>query len=74
MLSNTAIQLDTPPVLLGRVLSFYFMDRGLWSLGGLLIGSSVSLVGVAWAFAGCACAMAIASSCVLIWIGRTSPQ
>jgi MFS family permease len=74
MLSNTAIQMDTPPVLLGRVLSFYFMDRGLWSLGGLLIGSSVSLVGVAWAFAGCACTIAVASTCVLIWVGTPSQR
>ena len=40
--SNTAIQSDTPRHLLGRVLSLFFMDRGLWSLGGLLIGSSAA--------------------------------
>lgn len=34
-LTNTAIQMGTPQNLLGRVLSLFFMDRGLWSLGGL---------------------------------------
>jgi MFS family permease len=44
--SNTAIQSDTPSQLLGRVLSLFFMDRGLWSLGGLIIGSSAAAIGI----------------------------
>ena len=44
--SNTAIQVDTPPHLLGRVLSLFFMDIGLWSLGGLAIGSAAAIIGI----------------------------
>ncbi|MGH7875249.1 MAG: MFS transporter [Candidatus Binatia bacterium] len=44
--SNTAIQVDTPPHLLGRVLSLFFMDIGLWSLGGIAIGSAASIIGI----------------------------
>jgi MFS family permease len=44
--SNTAIQVETPPHLLGRVLSLFFMDIGLWSLGGLAIGSAASIIGI----------------------------
>ena len=40
--SNTAIQVETPPHLLGRVLSLFFMDIGLWSLGGIAIGSAAT--------------------------------
>jgi len=50
-LTNTAIQLATPQELLGRVLSLFFMDRGLWSLGGLMIGASASVIGIDWTFA-----------------------
>ncbi len=44
--SNTAIQVETPPHLLGRVLSLFFMDIGLWSLGGLAIGSAAAIIGI----------------------------
>ncbi len=44
--SNTAIQVETPPHLLGRVLSLFFMDIGLWSLGGLGIGAAASVIGI----------------------------
>ena len=44
--SNTAIQVETPPHLLGRVLSLFFMDIGLWSLGGLAIGSIAAIIGI----------------------------
>src|SRR4029079_16389609 len=45
---NIALQSATPPRLLGRVLSFFFMYRGLWSIGGLMLGSSASAVGINW--------------------------
>ncbi|HEY7218329.1 MAG TPA: MFS transporter [Candidatus Binatia bacterium] len=44
--SNTATQVETPPHLLGRVLSLFFMDIGLWSLGGLAIGSAAAVIGI----------------------------
>jgi predicted MFS family arabinose efflux permease len=50
-LANTTIQLETPSHLLGRTLSLFFMDKGLWSFGTLLIGSVAVLVGTPWAIA-----------------------
>jgi MFS family permease len=64
-MSNTAIQTSTPRNLLGRVLSLYFMDRGLWSLGGLLIGGSASAIGIDWTFAVCSAICAIAAVALL---------
>jgi hypothetical protein len=49
-LSNTVIQTDTPQNLLGRVLSLFFMDRGLWSLGSLIIGGSAAVMSIEWTF------------------------
>ncbi len=49
-LANTAIMTEAPPDLLGRVLSLFFLDRGLLSLGALFIGGTASIVGVPWAF------------------------
>jgi MFS family permease len=60
---NTSLQSHTPPHLLGRVLSFFFMDRGLWSIGGLMLGGAASLIGIKWtveiAAALCACAAGV---------------
>lgn len=70
-LSNTAIQMTTPPDLLGRVLSLFFMDRGLWSLGSVLIGTSASAIGIAWSFAVCSSVCSIAAI-GLLWITRMS--
>ena len=60
---NTSLQSHTPPHLLGRVLSFFFMDRGLWSIGGLMLGSAASMIGIKWtveiAAVLCACAAAL---------------
>ncbi|MGH7927800.1 MAG: MFS transporter, partial [Candidatus Binatia bacterium] len=64
-LINTAIQMGTPQELVGRVLSLFFMDRGLWSLGGLIIGSSASVIGIDWTFAICGLVCAIAASSLL---------
>jgi len=65
-LSNTAIQLDTPHNLLGRVLSLFFMDRGLWSLGSMIIGGLASAVGIDWTFAVCGFVCAMAATSLLL--------
>lgn len=64
-LTNTVIQTGTPQELLGRVLSLFFMDRGLWSLGGLIIGSSASAIGIDWTFAVCGVVCTIAATSLL---------
>jgi len=64
-LSNTAIQTATPDHLLGRVLSLFFMDRGFWSLGSMIIGASGAAVGMDWTFAWCGAVCAIAAATVL---------
>lgn len=64
-LSNTAIQIETPPNLLGRVLSLFFMDRGLWSLGSILIGTAASVIGISWAFTVCAAVCTVAAGSLL---------
>ena len=58
--ANTVVQMETPPDLLGRMLSLYFMDKGLWSFGTLFIGSVAHVVGTprAIAISGAACAAA----------------
>jgi MFS family permease len=65
---NTALQSVTPPQLLGRVLSFFFMDRGLWSIGGLLLGSAASSIGIQWTIEGAAIICGIAAAAVLFLI------
>jgi len=73
-LSNTAIQLETPPNLLGRVLSLFFMDRGLWSLGGVFMGMSASAIGISWTFAICAIVCTLAASSLLAANARRRSQ
>ena len=68
-LSNAAIQMTTPPKLLGRVLSLFFMDRGLWSLGSVLMGTAASAIGIDWSFAACGSVCSIAAAS-LLWITR----
>jgi MFS family permease len=68
---NTALQAATPSHLLGRVLSFFFMDRGLWSIGGLVLGGSASLIGIQGTFELSAASCAVAAAIVLFSIGRT---
>jgi len=65
-LSNTAIQMTTPTNLLGRVLSLFFMDRGLWSLGSVLIGTAASAIGIDWSFAACGSVCSIAALSLLV--------
>jgi len=69
-LTNTVIQTGTPQELLGRVLSLFFMDRGLWSLGGLLIGTSASAIGIDWTFAVCGVVCTIAATALLVFSRR----
>ena len=64
-LSNTAIQTSTPDNLLGRVLSIFFMDRGLWSLGSMLIGALGAVIGMDWTFALCGAICAITALAVM---------
>ncbi|HXV48696.1 MAG TPA: MFS transporter [Candidatus Binatia bacterium] len=58
--ANSIVQMETPPELLGRMLSLFFMDKGLWSFGTLFIGSLAHLVGAprAMTISGIACALA----------------
>lgn len=61
--ANTTIQMETPPHLLGRILSLFLMDKGLWSFGTLFIGGLASLLGapLAIAFSGLICALSAAA-------------
>jgi MFS family permease len=58
--ANSIVQMETPPQLLGRMLSLFFMDKGMWSFGTLFIGSVAHVVGTpnAIAISGCGCAVA----------------
>jgi len=58
---NARLQMQTPPQLLGRVLSLMFMDRGLWSLGTVLIGGLAALMGTPWAIVLCGTSCAFAA-------------
>jgi len=73
-LSNTAIQMTTPPGLLGRVLSLFFMDRGLWSLGSVLMGTAASAVGISWTFAACSAVCILSASTLLATNARRRAQ
>ena len=58
--ANGIVQMETPAHLLGRVLSLFFMDKGLWSFGTLFIGGLAHWIGTprAIAISGTACALA----------------
>ncbi|HVO92451.1 MAG TPA: MFS transporter, partial [Terriglobales bacterium] len=71
--SNTAIQVETPPHLLGRVLSLFFMDIGLWSLGGLAIGSAAAVIGIDHTLAVSAAICVIAAISVFSTSGGQEP-
>jgi predicted MFS family arabinose efflux permease len=43
--ANSIVQMETPPQYLGRMLSLFFMDKGLWSFGTLFIGSVAHVIG-----------------------------
>jgi len=73
-LSNAAIQMEAPTNLLGRVLSLFFMDRGLWSLGSVLMGSAAAALGISWTFALCAAVCALAAGGLLAANARRRAQ
>jgi MFS family permease len=58
--ANSLVQMETPPALLGRMLSLFFMDKGLWSFGTLFIGTIAHTIGTprALTVSGVACALA----------------
>lgn len=62
-IANATIQMETPPHLLGRILSLFLMDKGLWSFGTLFIGGLASLLGTpsAIALSGLICALSAAA-------------
>ena len=66
MSKSISIALPQPTNLLGRVLSLFFMDRGLWSAGSVLIGSLASVMGIAWGLTTCASVCAVAATSLLI--------
>lgn len=47
VLARAIIQEESPPPLLGRIMSLFFLDRGFGSLGSVAIGSLAALVAVA---------------------------
>lgn len=49
--ANGIVQMETPPHLLGRMLSLFFMDKGLWSFGTLFIGGVAHVIGTPRAIA-----------------------
>jgi MFS family permease len=67
---NTSLQSVTPPHLLGRVLSFFFMDRGLWSIGGLLLGGAASMIGIRWTVGVAAVICTFAAAVVLFMFSK----
>jgi len=58
--ANSIVQMETPPQYLGRMLSLFFMDKGLWSFGTLFIGSVAHVIGTPRAItvSGAVCAIA----------------
>jgi len=63
--ANSNVQMETPPQYLGRMLSLFFMDKGLWSFGTLFIGSVAHLVGTPRAITICGAVCAIAAVVLL---------
>ncbi|MGZ8480670.1 MAG: MFS transporter, partial [Candidatus Binatia bacterium] len=63
--ANSIVQMETPPQYLGRMLSLFFMDKGLWSFGTLFIGSVAHLVGTPRAITICGAVCAIAAAVLL---------
>jgi hypothetical protein len=44
----------------------FFMDRGLWSLGSVLIGAAAAAIGIDWTFAVCGAVCAVAGSALFV--------
>jgi predicted MFS family arabinose efflux permease len=68
--ANSILQVETPPHLLGRILSLFFMDKGLWSFGTLFIGSVAHFVGTPNAIAISGASCALAASAFLYQVGQ----
>ncbi len=71
---NAKIQMESPPHLMGRVLSLLFMDRGLWSFGTVLIGSLASLMGTPLAIALCGSSCAFTAGLFIYGSIRSRPR
>ena len=56
------------------MLSLFFMDRGLWSLGIVIIGTTASAIGISWTFAACAAILSVAGSGLLAANARRRAQ
>jgi hypothetical protein len=71
--ANSIVQMESPPHLLGRMLSLFFMDKGMWAFGTLFIGSVAHLIGTshAIAVAGLCCALA---ATVLLYFQRQARE
>jgi MFS family permease len=63
--ANSIVQMETPPQYLGRMLSLFFMDKGLWSFGTLFIGSLAHVIGTPRAITVSGAFCAIAASILL---------
>jgi len=63
--ANSIVQMETPPQYLGRMLSLFFMDKGLWSFGTLFIGSVAHVIGTPRAITVSGAFCAIAASILL---------
>lgn len=74
--ANSIVQMETPPELLGRMLSLFFMDKGMWSFGTLFIGGVAHLIGTprAIAISGLACALAASALLYQQRQGRAAPR
>ena len=63
--ANSIVQMETPPQYLGRMLSLFFMDKGLWSFGTLFIGGVAHMIGTPRAITVSGAFCAIAASMLL---------
>ena len=63
--ANSIVQMETPPQLLGRMLSLFFMDKGMWSFGTLFIGSVAHVDRHAEGDCDLGCGCALAASLLL---------
>ena len=69
--ANSIVQMETPPHLLGRMLSLFFMDKGMWSFGTLFIGSVAHMIGTPNAIAVAGFGCALAASALLLYQRHT---
>jgi hypothetical protein len=53
-------------------LSLFFMDIGLWSLGGIAIGSAATLIGIDWTL-GLSAVICTTAATTLLFANRRNP-